>query len=52
MRDYSEIYQEMKMKMVDVYREASQNDREKALEIAIDLKILSTELIQSLLDKK
>jgi predicted translin family RNA/ssDNA-binding protein len=51
MRDYAEVYQDMKIKMHTFYQEMTDGDREKALKLAADIKILSAELIQSLLAK-
>jgi hypothetical protein len=51
MRDYAEVYQDIKIKMSDLYREVTDGDKEKALKIAADIKILSAELIQSLIAK-
>jgi hypothetical protein len=51
MRDYAEVYQEMKMKLHDFYKEVTNGNNEKALTLAADIKILSAELIQSLLAK-
>jgi len=51
MRDYSEVYQDMKLLMVQFYREATEGDKERALKIAADIKILSAELIQALIAK-
>jgi len=51
MKDYAEVYQEMKMKLHDFYKEMTDGDKEKALKTAADIKILSAELIQSLIAK-
>jgi hypothetical protein len=51
MRDYSEVSIDIRAKINEIYRLANEGDREAALKLAVDLKILSTELIQSLLSK-
>jgi hypothetical protein len=51
MRDYAEISTEIKAKITELYRLMNEGDRDGALKLAVDLKILSTELVQSLLDK-
>jgi hypothetical protein len=51
MRDYAEVSTEIRAKITEIYRLMNDGDRNKALDLAVDLKILSTELVQSLLDK-
>jgi hypothetical protein len=51
MRDYAEVSIDIKTKINEIYRLVNDGDRETALKLAVDLKILSAELIQSLLSK-
>ena len=50
-RDYAEVSIDIKTKINELYRLVNEGDRENALKLAVDLKILSTELIQLLLSK-